>query len=125
MQLYDVIYAMASKKSSLCERIREIRKIRNLSQAELGVLAKLPAAAISHLETGHQEPALKTLLKLADALQVSMDYLAGRTNDPTPVGKTVEESPKTKLAAMITALSDDDVAILLDLGEKLTRRREH
>ncbi|MFC1652829.1 helix-turn-helix domain-containing protein, partial [Planctomycetota bacterium] len=38
----------------------------------------LKPAAISHLETGQQKPSFDTLVKLADALGVSMDYLFGR-----------------------------------------------
>lgn len=115
---------MASEKhTSLAERLRSIRKTRGLTQAELGSVAALPAAAVSHLETGRQEPTLKTILRLADALGVSIDYLAGRTDDPKPIGEPVEASPRTKLMRMVATLSDDDVTILLDLGEKLANRR--
>ena len=35
-------------------------------------------------ECGESEPTLSTLIRLADYFHVSLDYLAGRTDDPTP-----------------------------------------
>ena len=38
----------------------------------------MPAAAISHFETGQRVPSLASLVKLADALDTSVDALLGR-----------------------------------------------
>jgi transcriptional regulator with XRE-family HTH domain len=68
------------------QRLAELRAKRGLTQAELAEKAAQPAAAISHFETGFRFPAGPTLIKLAEALEVSVDYLLGRTDDPEPVG---------------------------------------
>jgi transcriptional regulator with XRE-family HTH domain len=68
------------------ERLVQLRGVRAVTQAELATKAGLPPAAISHFETGFRFPTAPTLMKLADALAVSIDYLLGRVDDPVPVG---------------------------------------
>jgi len=68
------------------QRLLEVRSTRHVTQAELAEKAGLPAATISHFETGGRFPGGPTLLKLAEALEVSVDYLLGRTDDPKPLG---------------------------------------
>ena len=55
------------------------RELRGLTQSELGRRARIAAAAISHFETGQRAPSLESLVKLADALDCSVDLLLGRT----------------------------------------------
>ena len=57
------------------------RQIRKLNQEELARKSGLKPAAISHFETGARKPSFDNLKKLADALQVTGDYLLGRTDD--------------------------------------------
>lgn len=51
-----------------------------MTQAELGLRAGLGAASVSHFETGQRAPSLESLVKLADALEVSTDVLLGRAS---------------------------------------------
>lgn len=62
-------------------RLRETRNLRGLEQAELSELANIPPTSISHFESGKRKPSLENLRKLADGLQVSIDYLLGRTDN--------------------------------------------
>lgn len=62
----------------LSENLSVIRQMRGLTQAELGTRAGIAAASISHFETGQRQPSLDSLVKLADALDVSADALLGR-----------------------------------------------
>lgn len=59
-------------------QLRVLREMRGLTQGELGTRAGIAAASISHFETGQRVPSLDSLVKLADALQVSVDALLGR-----------------------------------------------
>ncbi len=54
------------------------REARGLTQAELGLKAGIAPGAISHFETGQRAPSLESLVKLADALECSVDQLLGR-----------------------------------------------
>jgi transcriptional regulator with XRE-family HTH domain len=58
--------------------LRKLRETRSLTQAELGKRAGMAAASVSHFETGQRAPSLDSLVKLADALEVSVDTLLGR-----------------------------------------------
>lgn len=58
--------------------LRQLRELRNMTQAEMGERAGIGAASISHFETGQRAPSLETLVKLADALSVTVDTLLGR-----------------------------------------------
>jgi len=62
----------------LAANLRKLRETRNLTQAELGKRARMAAASVSHFETGQRAPSLDSLVKLADALEVSVDTLLGR-----------------------------------------------
>lgn len=58
--------------------LRRNRKMRGLTQAELGAKAGIAAASVSHFETGQRVPSLESLVRLADALELSTDALLGR-----------------------------------------------
>jgi transcriptional regulator with XRE-family HTH domain len=63
-------------------RLRAARELRELNQAELARRAGLQASAVSHFETGARKPSFDNLKRLADALNVTTDYLLGRVDDP-------------------------------------------
>jgi transcriptional regulator with XRE-family HTH domain len=63
------------------ERLRTAREKRGLSQGDLATRAGFQASAISHFETGTRKPSFDNLRRLADALDVTTDYLLGRVTD--------------------------------------------
>ena len=63
---------------TLSARIRTARERHGWTQAELGQRADMAAAAVSHFENGVRQPSLESLVRLADALDVSTDELLGR-----------------------------------------------
>ncbi len=71
---------MASKKRKLDEfdlsqRIKYLRGLRNLSQAELSRMAKVSQATIAQIESGRKDPSVTTLRKIASALDVCVATL--------------------------------------------------
>jgi transcriptional regulator with XRE-family HTH domain len=54
------------------ERIRQLRKERGLSQAKLAVMADMDPATLNRLERGTGNPNLKTLERVAEALEVEV-----------------------------------------------------
>jgi transcriptional regulator with XRE-family HTH domain len=64
------------------QRLRAARELRDLNQAELARRAGLQASAVSHFETGARKPSFDNLKRLADALNVTTDFLLGRVDDP-------------------------------------------
>lgn len=73
---------MSTPFSTISQNLRAnlaaLRDLRGLTQAELGLRAGVGAASISHFETGQRIPSLDSLIKVADALDVSVDALLGR-----------------------------------------------
>jgi len=58
--------------------IKKYRLERKMTQVELAKKAGLTDVWISHLENERRKPSLKTAIKLADALLITLDDLAGR-----------------------------------------------
>ncbi len=73
----------SSTTQIFADRLRAARELRQLKQDELAKRAGFQASAISHFETGTRKPSFENLRRLADALQVTTDYLLGRVDDPT------------------------------------------
>jgi len=65
------------------ERLRAARDLRKWSQGELAEKAAMPPSSIAHFETGSRKPSFETLRRLANALEVTTDYLLGRVDEPT------------------------------------------
>lgn len=63
-------------------RLRAAREMRSLSQAELAAKTGLPPSSIAHFEGGKRKPSFDNLRKLSEALEVTTDYLLGRTDAP-------------------------------------------
>ena len=57
------------------QRIREARNAKGWPQTELSFRAGLNSAYVSHIETGKTKLALPTIVKIANALSVSVDEL--------------------------------------------------
>ncbi|MGH7044745.1 MAG: helix-turn-helix domain-containing protein [Acetobacteraceae bacterium] len=66
---------MAEPLAGFPERLRALRKQKNLSQTELGQRASLHYTHIGRFERGVSRPSGDTLKRLADALDVTSDYL--------------------------------------------------
>jgi transcriptional regulator with XRE-family HTH domain len=67
---------------TLGERLRQLRAVAGLSQNELHKRSGVSQAVISAVERDLQDTiTLATATRLADALGVSLDLLAGRTGE--------------------------------------------
>ncbi|MBQ3215646.1 MAG: helix-turn-helix transcriptional regulator [Oscillospiraceae bacterium] len=64
-------------------RLRELRKKKRISQITLAIELNMNQNSISRYETGEREADYKTLIAFADYFNVSVDYLLGRTDNPT------------------------------------------
>jgi transcriptional regulator with XRE-family HTH domain len=63
------------------ERLIAAREARRLTQTELAQRAGLQPAAIGHFERNRRKPSFANVRALAKALNVSSDYLLGRSSD--------------------------------------------
>ena len=63
-------------------RLKELRKEKNISQLKLALDLSMNQNTISRYETGEREADYKTLIKIADYFNVSIDYLLERSDNP-------------------------------------------
>jgi transcriptional regulator with XRE-family HTH domain len=97
-------------------RLKQARELRGLSQGELAARAGLQASAVSHFETGGRKPSFDNLRRLADALDVTTDYLIGRVKDVGGVGSA------DRLHRHIQQLQTADRAFAEDMIRNLALR---
>lgn len=100
------------------KRLKDARNLRGLSQGDLAGRAGLPPSSIAHFEAASRKPSFDTLHKIANALEVTADYLLGRTDDPA-----LAESGDP-LYRDIGKLSDRDREIAKDFLKMLAERNQ-
>ena len=66
-------------------RIKELRQKRNITKIRLSTEIEVSQETISAYENDKAEPRLDNLVKIADFLNTSTDYLLGRTDDDSPL----------------------------------------
>ena len=74
MTIYD-LWIIFMRMNSIAKRLKQLRADRKLTQLQLAKQAGLTLAYIGRLETGHYDPQLSTLRRLAKALKVSVAEL--------------------------------------------------
>ena len=96
------------------EMLQQTRKARGWSQEELAARVCVSRQAVSKWETGDAMPDLPKLLALADALDISLDALCGRSADtegtpssaePTAAADAKHERKHTVWAALCVVLA--------------------
>ena len=61
-----------------CDRLKQLRSEKGITQQELAQATKLSQAAVSRWEAGEREPSIYYLNVLADYFEITVDYLIGR-----------------------------------------------
>ena len=64
-------------------RIRELRSAAKMNQVELASKIGISQSTLSYWEIGSYEPDHESLIRLADIFNVSVDYLLGKTENPS------------------------------------------
>jgi transcriptional regulator with XRE-family HTH domain len=89
-------------------RIKEARERAGLTQKELAMrCGRLSVRQLQRIENGESDVTGDTLIKIARELNVSLDYLAGRVDEPNQT-LGIELSPELKrLVTRFSALPKD------------------
>ena len=78
------------------ERIKSLRREKCLTQSELAEQAGISRVALGNYERGDRQPTIEFAAQIADVLNISMDYLLGKTDDPTPLNQKSDWIPYEK-----------------------------
>lgn len=66
----------------LPERLKKARKRKKLMQKDVAAHLQMATHSYQNYEGGQRRPDYETLVTLADFLDVTTDYLLGRTDEP-------------------------------------------
>lgn len=91
-------------------RLKHLRANRKLTQEQLGEKINVTKVSVSGYENGTRSPDMETLQKIADVFEVSVDFLLGRSDDPSPSGKKSEEDYDEDISFFdYEGLSEEDI----------------
>lgn len=85
-----------------------LRKKKGISQADLGKMTGTSGDVIGRYERGDITPSIEVVSKIADALEVSVDYLIGKT-------KMVLDAATMRRLEDISSLSEENKNFLLNM----------
>jgi transcriptional regulator with XRE-family HTH domain len=122
----------------ICDRLRELRESKNLSQGDIEKRTGLLRCYISRVENGHTVPAVETLEKFARALEVPLyqlfydgdkppqvpNLLKRKTSDEIVWGSKGKDAIYLhKLRKCLSKAEDKDRKILFSFAQKLASGR--
>ncbi len=75
------------------KRVKEVRKRKQISQAELAEMSNLSTQYVSQIETAKKQASLQSLVSISKALEISLDELlvGNQINSPTEYIKEVND----------------------------------
>ncbi len=107
----------------LRDRLRELRRGKKLSQAELATLVGLHYTQIGRYERGLSLPASDTLKRMADVFEVAVDYLVG--GDPGDAARTrLEDRELLRLFEAVQGLPASDRGVVMALIDAFVKKRQ-
>lgn len=124
------------------ERIKNLRLNLGYKQEELAEKLSISRSSLSLYEIDKRDPDSVTSIKIADFFNVSLDYLNGRTDEPTPIYDVKQElndelDTESKWLNFLKNLSGDSMfyqyenideeqkmAIMEEYKEKLEKKKK-
>ena len=92
---------------SFGKRLNQILLDRDMTPAQLSKMLGWNTGVLSqYLNNPKRDPRLSTAIKVADALGVSLDYLAGRASPPPP--PAYADARQRRMNAAYESMADDD-----------------
>lgn len=101
-------------------RLKAARESKSLTQSQLASIAGFQPSAISHFEVGNRAPSFENLKKLADALNVTTDYLLGRDFQLSISGPVVGS-----LLRHVEEISNEDLEMLESIAKTMAAKSHH
>ena len=106
------------------QRLLELRKANQKSQAEIAQLLGITTSAYQNYENGRREAGYATIAKLADFYGVTTDYLLGREPEPDPLAMLNIKVNNQKFIDIYQELPEFQQQVLVDAMRKLSASAE-
>ena len=107
------------------ERIREIREKRGLRQDQLASQAQISKSFLSEIENNNRNVSSQALLRIANVLGASVDYLLTGESKETPAKGPITIPPELSRAAEELHLTFNQTVDLLEAQRSIVARRAH
>nr|WP_306843958.1 helix-turn-helix transcriptional regulator [Chryseobacterium lathyri] len=78
--IFSFSFRVSLKSITFGKRLTEVRKDKKMSQDEVGKLVGVHGAVIGRYEREEVKPSIEVATQLAEALEISLDYLVGATD---------------------------------------------
>jgi transcriptional regulator with XRE-family HTH domain len=97
-----------NKNEKFSQRLRELRREKNVSQNVLSKSIGVSSGLISLYESGKRIPTINIASKIASFFDVSVDYLLGNTDEPLPNPESDEKQKMQTIEEIISNISEED-----------------
>ncbi|MCM1123418.1 MAG: helix-turn-helix domain-containing protein [Eubacterium sp.] len=91
-----------AEKGKYMDRLKKLRKEKGYTQLKMQLLTGIDQSDYSKIEKGKRYYTFEQCKRIALALDTSMDYLAGLTDDPKPYARKLQESIGKEATSRIT-----------------------
>lgn len=118
----DVNAAKQRASDGFPERLRQLRKQKNLSQTELGKLVGLHYTHVGRYERGVSRPTADALGRIAEALGVSGDYLMEGTSTEAAKAHFEDRELLRQFQEVETLAEEDKMVVKKLLDAFLTKK---
>lgn len=108
--------------SGFSERLKLLRSTRNMTQTRLAELLEVDPRVYNRWERGTATPQFDTVVKIADILQISLDELAGRTEDISE--PKIHNSELMNLYHQVDQLPDNEQQALILVIDSFVRKAQ-
>lgn len=108
----------------LTKRIRELRKLKKISQKDLGKSLGLGNSTISNYESGYSSPDNETLSKIADVLEATTDYLLGKTDIPNLIVRENKNAKFHVLNGHENNYTEEDLEMALKIIDMMKKGKK-
>lgn len=108
---------------NIAERVKKLRKEKNLSQAELAKQVDVHVTHISRIETERYTPSVELLKKLSEALGVSTDFLIfGSADSVNPLN--LDDTSLYEKMKLIDSMTEHDKETILNVIDAFTIKKQ-
>ena len=105
------------------QRLRECRKACNKTQQQLSDCLGYNCATISNYETGKNEPSFRDLVRIAEILDTSIDYLLGIEDVKYPFPKKENDQQITSFIKLFSTLEEETQSALLHILKNICKEQ--
>ena len=103
------------------ERLKQLREAKGLTQLRLAMALNVSQETISGYEIGKAVPPAEMLVKLADALDSSVDYILGRTDIKSTLRASELNAQEAEMLSILRKQPADKRTFVFDMIKGLEK----